>query len=118
MLRDFLRTVLPEDGPVYFAVTLPPKRSKVGPQHYPCNHTIDALAEKLLELDHEGRQVYFATAAYQQAKCMSVDGKTRRRVALKRQTDENLMRLLLRFDEALVRALDHDAVVDEINPRR
>jgi hypothetical protein len=40
------------------------------------------------------------------------------RVALKRQTDENLMRLLLRFDEALVHALDHDAVVDEINPRR
>jgi len=40
------------------------------------------------------------------------------RVALKRQTDENLMRLLLRFDEALVSALDHDAVVDEINPQR
>jgi hypothetical protein len=40
------------------------------------------------------------------------------RVALKRQTDESLMRLLLRFDEALIRALDRDAVVDEINPRR
>jgi hypothetical protein len=40
------------------------------------------------------------------------------RVALKRQNGENLMRLLLRFDEALVRALDHNAVVDEINPRR
>lgn len=40
------------------------------------------------------------------------------RVALKRQTDENLMRLLLRFDEALVRAFDHNAVVDEINPQR
>jgi hypothetical protein len=40
------------------------------------------------------------------------------RVALKRQNSENLMRLLLRFDEALVRALDHNAVVDEINPRR
>jgi hypothetical protein len=40
------------------------------------------------------------------------------RVALKQQTDENLMRLLLRFDEALVRALDQDAVVDDINPRR
>jgi hypothetical protein len=26
--------------------------------------------------------------------------------------------LLLRFDEALVRALDHNAVIDEINPRR
>jgi len=26
------------------------------------------------------------------------------------------MHLLMRFDEALVRALDHDAVVDEINP--
>jgi len=25
--------------------------------------------------------------------------------------------LLLRFDEALVSALDHDGVVDEINPR-
>lgn len=40
------------------------------------------------------------------------------RVALKRQKDENLMHLLMRFDEALVRALDHDAVVDEINPSR
>jgi hypothetical protein len=40
------------------------------------------------------------------------------RVALQRQTDENLMRLLLRFDEALVRTLDHNAVIDEINPRR
>jgi hypothetical protein len=40
------------------------------------------------------------------------------RVALKRQSGENLMQLLLRFDQALVRALDHDAVVDEISPRR
>jgi hypothetical protein len=40
------------------------------------------------------------------------------RVALKCRKGENLMRLLLRFDEALVRALDHDAVVDEINPSR
>jgi hypothetical protein len=40
------------------------------------------------------------------------------RVALKRHADENLMRLLLRFDEALVSALDHNTVVDEINPRR
>lgn len=40
------------------------------------------------------------------------------RVALKRKTDENLMRLLLRFDKALVRALDHHGVVDEINPHR
>lgn len=40
------------------------------------------------------------------------------RVALKRQKGENLMHLLTRFDEALVRALDHDAVVDEINPSR
>ena len=40
------------------------------------------------------------------------------RVALKRQGGENLTRLLLRFDEALVRALDHNTVVDEINPRR
>jgi hypothetical protein len=30
------------------------------------------------------------------------------RIALKLQTDENQMRLLLRFDEALVRALEHD----------
>jgi hypothetical protein len=44
------------------------------------------------------------------------DGK-HTRVALKRKTDENLTRLLLRFDEALVSALDHDGVVDEINPR-
>ncbi len=40
------------------------------------------------------------------------------RVALKRQNGENLTRLLLRLDEALVRALDHNTVVDEINPRR
>jgi hypothetical protein len=40
------------------------------------------------------------------------------RVALKRQADENLMRLLLRIDEALVSALDHGTVVDEINPLR
>jgi hypothetical protein len=40
------------------------------------------------------------------------------RVALKRQADENLMRLLLCIDEALVSALDHGTVVDEINPRR
>jgi hypothetical protein len=29
---------------------------------------------------------------------------------------ENLMQLLVRFDEALVRGLDHNAVADEINP--
>jgi len=45
------------------------------------------------------------------------DGQ-RTRVALKRQNGENLTHLLLRFDEALVRALDHDAVVDEINSSR
>lgn len=45
------------------------------------------------------------------------DGK-HTRVALKRHNDENLMRLLLRFDAALVRALDENAIVDEINPRR
>jgi hypothetical protein len=40
------------------------------------------------------------------------------RVALKRRSGESLTRLLLRFDEALVRALDGNAVVDEINSRR
>jgi hypothetical protein len=40
------------------------------------------------------------------------------RVAVKHQNSENLMRFLLRFDEALVRALDNNTVVDEINPRR
>jgi hypothetical protein len=40
------------------------------------------------------------------------------RVALKRQNTENLMRFLLRLDEALVRALDNNTVVDEINPHR
>ena len=37
------------------------------------------------------------------------------RVALKHRHGENLMQLLVRFDHALVRALDNDAVVDEIN---
>ena len=40
------------------------------------------------------------------------------RVALKRRSGENLMKLLVRFDDALVRALDHNAVVDEINVPR
>jgi hypothetical protein len=40
------------------------------------------------------------------------------RVALQRRNRENLMQLLVRFDAALARALDHNAVVDEINPRR
>ena len=40
------------------------------------------------------------------------------RVALQRPNSENLMQLLVRVDHALVRALDHDAVVDEINTPR
>ena len=40
------------------------------------------------------------------------------RVALKRRNSENLMQLLVRFDDALIRALDHNAVVDEINVPR
>ena len=45
------------------------------------------------------------------------DGKYTR-VALKRHSGENLMQLLVRFDHSLIRALDHDAVVDEINTPR
>ena len=40
------------------------------------------------------------------------------RVTLKRRNSENLMQLLVRFDDALVQALDHNAVVDEINVPR
>jgi len=64
-----------------------------------------------------GGQVTLGTVPPIACAAIAHDGQ-HTRVALKRQTDENLMRLLLRFDEALVSALDHDAVVDEINPRR
>ena len=57
-------------------------------------------------------------AADQPVGCSSIaDDGENTRVALKRRSGENLMRLLLRLDEALVRALDNTAVGDEINPR-
>lgn len=82
VLQDFLRTVLPADGPWYFAVTLPSKKSKRAPGHKACQ-TVEALAGKLLELDRAGvaHDVYFGTAAYQQEKITDSAGKTQRRVA-------------------------------------
>jgi hypothetical protein len=64
-----------------------------------------------------GGHVTLGTVAPIGCTAIAHDGKTTR-VALKHQSGENLMRLLLRFDEAFVRALDHNTVVDEINPRR
>jgi hypothetical protein len=64
-----------------------------------------------------GGQVTLGAVAPIGCAAIAHDGKNTR-VALKRQSGENLMRLLLRFDEALVQALDHNIVVDEINPPR
>jgi hypothetical protein len=77
-LRNFLGTVLPENGPVYFAVTIPPRNSGNAPRHYACR-TIDELASRLLTLEDQGHEVYFATASYQQVRFTDAAGKSRQR---------------------------------------
>jgi hypothetical protein len=79
VLRTFLRTVLPNEGPIYFAVTLPTsKHLSAAPRHY-ASRSIDELTGRLLSLDDEGHETYFATAAYRQARFTDQSGKTKQR---------------------------------------
>lgn len=78
VLRTFLRTVLAEQGSVYFAVTLPPRDSTEKPRHYAC-HTIDELADRLLAEDGAGAETYFATASYKRESHRDSTGKARQR---------------------------------------
>jgi hypothetical protein len=74
-LLTFLRAVLPEQGPVYFAFTLPAKR------HYACR-SLDDLSTRLLSLDSDAsQQTYFAVAAYAQQRIRDENGQNRQRTA-------------------------------------
>lgn len=71
-MKDFLNSILPKRG-VYFAVE---KAFK----HTPC-HTVEELADKLIEIDTRGRDAYFACASYARESYRDETGKTRQRTA-------------------------------------
>lgn len=75
LLLNFLRTVLPENGPVYFAFTLPARR------HYACR-TLDELTDRLLALDADATQeTYFAAASFSNEWIVGADGERRQRTS-------------------------------------
>lgn len=78
VLRTFLRTILPEHGSVYFAVTLPARDSKEKPRQHACR-TIEELADRLLAEDGAGAETYFATASYKREWHRDATGKARQR---------------------------------------
>jgi hypothetical protein len=74
-MKNFLTAILPDQG-VYFIAA----KAGAGFAHYPC-HTFDEMVQKALEIDAQGRDVYFACASFKKEFYLEAGGKRRQRTA-------------------------------------
>jgi hypothetical protein len=72
-MKRFLSTILPDNGICFIA-----NKAGRGFTHHPC-HTVDDMVQLALQIDTQGRDVFFACASYQQETYIGDDGKNHQR---------------------------------------